>query len=97
MANLPLKLDLPETQTRWASILNPIIANPILSGIALNEIRLQSGQNVINHKLQRKMQGWFITDMAAAATVYKPDVFPFNNLTLTLTASVPVTVNLWVY
>ena len=97
MANLPLQLPLSQMQTRWASILNPIIAGPIANGLQLNGIKLLSGQNVLNHTLARTMQGWLITDTDAAATVYRPATAAFNNLTLTLVASGAVTVNLWVY
>jgi hypothetical protein len=97
MANLPLKLDIQEMQTRWASILNPIIANPILNGIELDNVQLTTGTNVINHRLSRQMQGWFVTDINAAITYYRPDTSPFNKTTLTLVASGPARVNLWVY
>lgn len=97
MANLPLRLELPQMQTQWSAILNPVIANPMTNGIQLNRVTLKSGANVINHTLSRQMQGWFWTDINAAATIYRPDTSPFNKTTLTLVASDPVTVNLWVY
>jgi hypothetical protein len=97
MANLPLKLSLEETQTRWASILNPIIAIPMMSGLQLPGVKLLTGANIINHRLQRQMQGWFVTDINAAITYYRPDTAPFNQTTLTLVASAPATINLWVY
>lgn len=97
MANLPLQLPLPQMQTRWASILNPVIANPIMGGLSLSGVKLQTGSNVLNHTLARTMQGWLITDTDAAVTVYRPATAAFNNLTLTLVASGAVTVNLWVY
>lgn len=84
-------------QTQWAAILNPVVANPIVNGLSLANVSLKSGTNVINHTLQRKMQGWFYTDIQAAATIHRPATAPFNNLTLTLVASAPATVNLWVY
>lgn len=97
MANLPLKLPLLQMQTLWASILNPIIANPIANGLQLSAIDLKTGSNVINHTLQRQMRGWFVTDITGVATVYRPNTAYFNKLTLTLMASADVTIALWVY
>lgn len=82
-------------QTKWASELNPVLAIPFLNGIQLSQISLINGSTVINHRLQRMMQGWFITDINAAATIYRSQ--PFNPTTLTLTSSAAVIINLWVF
>jgi hypothetical protein len=82
-------------QNQWRSILNPVLAVPMLSGLQLNNVALKMGSNVINTTLQRQMQGWFITDIDAATTIYRSA--PFNTLTLTLTASAACNVSLWVY
>ncbi len=82
-------------QTNWRATLNPIIALPILNGVALTNVALIDGATIINTLLARMQQGWLITDINAAATVYRSA--PFNNLTLTLTASAACTVSLWVY
>lgn len=97
MANLPLKLDLPQMQAQWAAALNPVIANAITSGIQLTGVKLANGTTIINHRLGRKMRGWFVTDIDGAATLYKPETAPFNETTLTLVSSAAVTANLWVY
>lgn len=81
--------------TQWRSILNPVLGIPFLSGVQLNNISLKTGANVINTTLQRAQQGWFLTDIDAAITLYRSA--PFNSLTLSLTASAPATVSLWVY
>jgi len=78
----------------WAATLNPIVANPILSGRSVTA-KLITGTNTVNHGLGRMMQGWFVTDVNGIATLYRSQ--PLNDLTLTLTCSAPVTVNLWVY
>jgi hypothetical protein len=82
-------------QSAWRAILNPIIAIPMLSGLQLSDIKLVSGVNVINTLLSRMQQGWFVTDIDAAITLFRSA--PFNSTTLTLTASAPATVSLWVY
>jgi hypothetical protein len=82
-------------QSAWRAILNPIIAIPMLSGLQLSNIALKTGVNVINTMLARQQQGWFITDIDAAITLYRSA--PFNSSTLTLTASAPASLSLWVY
>ena len=58
--NLPLNLTLSQMQTRWKSLLDPILSNVLNSANILQEVELVSGSNVINHKLGRKLQGWSI-------------------------------------
>ena len=95
MSSLPQGLDNQKMQNRWADILNPLIRNPMSQGTYLNNVVLASGANVINHTLGHMQQGWLITDINSAATIYRSQ--PFNNLTLTLTSSAAVTVTLYVY
>lgn len=82
-------------QDKWASILNPLIANPLTQGNILKNITLKNGVTVINHLLARKMQGWAIVDQNAAATIYRSQ--PFNDQTLTLTSNAAVTINILVF
>jgi hypothetical protein len=82
-------------QTRWASLIEPVLSQPFNNGVLLQEVELSTGTNKINHKLGRKPQGWVVVDQNAAATVYRSA--PFNALTLTLTASAGVTVSLHVF
>lgn len=98
---LPLQqtniLDLSLMQKSWAAQINPVLANPTTNPGLIIGVVLVSGTNIINHKLGKKMQGWIITDINAAITVYRPDSAPFNSLTLTLVASAPATVNIEVF
>lgn len=82
-------------QTNWASQLNPLLNNPMSKGNFLTAIALINGATVINHLLSRMQQGWFITDVNGAASIYRSQ--PFNSTTLTLTSNAIVTVNLFVY
>ena len=81
--------------TRWASILNPIIANPLTNVNILTNIALKSGVNVINTGLQQIQQGWLILDQQGPASIYRSA--DFNKTTLTLTSSAAVTVSLGVF
>lgn len=89
------KMDWELANPLWAAALNPIVANPILSGHALNNIILANGVTTVNHSLGRNMQGWIITDRNGAATIFRSQ--PFNSLTLTLTSSAAITLSLWVF
>ena len=95
MAQLAQRLTLTQMQQQWAAELNPVIANPTTNPGLLTNITLKTGVNVINHLLGRMQQGWTLTDVNAAITVYRSA--PFNALTLTLTASAPAVVNIEVF
>lgn len=82
-------------QTRWKSILDPVIANTLMNGNLINNFTLVNGNNVINHQLGRMMIGWMISDINAAATIYRSQ--PMNNLTLTLNSNAGCVVDIWVF
>lgn len=85
-------------QTGWSSQLNPILQSPLSSNNILTEVALAAGSNTINHKLQRKLQGWIIIRKRADAAIYDTqdqNVTPQN--TLLLTSDVDVTVDLLVF
>lgn len=82
-------------QTAWAQQLNPVISNPLAQGLQLSNIALGIGNNVINHLLSRKMQGWFITDVNGASVIYRST--PLNAVNLTLNSSAAVIVNIYVF
>jgi hypothetical protein len=82
-------------QTGWSTQLNPWLQNPMSQGVYLKGVALANGTTQINHKLDRMMQGWMITDINGAATIYRSQ--PLNSKTLTLTSNAAVTVNLYVF
>lgn len=95
MSILPLKLPWSLAQNRWASEINPILTNPINGTTILINIPLINGVTIINHLLGRVQQGWFLTDIQGAASIYRSA--PFNATTLTLTSNAAVTVNIGVF
>lgn len=98
MSNLPQKLTLDMMQTRWASELNPVLNNPLIDGLLIEGISLSNGTTVVNHLLGRKLQGWFIVGINAAATVFDNQATnQMPQLTLSLTSNAACTVNLWVF
>lgn len=79
----------------WAASLNPVIANP-LNGISiLQNIKVFTGKNIINHGLGRLQQGWFLTDLQGNITLFRSA--PFNSNTLILTSSGNATLSIGVF
>lgn len=90
--------DMHMMQTRWASILNPVLSNELLNGQVLSNVELISGVNVINHKLGRPLQGWLLVRQRAAGTVYdNQDSATFPTLNLVLVSSAPMSVDIYVF
>ncbi len=93
---LTTKLPWDTAQPRWASILNPILALPILNGNQIEQIRLTANvAKSINHLLQRMQQGWIVTDTSAASNIWRTKAF--NDLTLTLESDADTIINIWVF
>jgi hypothetical protein len=98
MGQLPHGLPTSQQDTKWSSILNPLLANPSLQSVILQNVSLQMGLNTINHGLGRKLLGWRVVRLRATATIF--DVQDTNStpaLTLILNSSAPVVVNLEVF
>lgn len=92
---LSTKLPLPLLLTQWSSQLNPLLSNPVNGVSILSSVKLATGDNVINHLLGTQMQGWFLTDINAAVSVYRSA--PMNDKTLTLHSSGTATVSIGVF
>lgn len=92
---LPILTDQSRMTTRWKSLLDPVLKNPLNSVRFLPNVELKTGVNRINHLLQQLQQGWFLTDIQGAAQIYRSA--PFNATTLTLTSDADVTVSIGVY
>ena len=95
MAQLSTSLSLPQLLTKWTSILNPFLKNPMNNILILDNINLVAGINNVDHKLQRLPQGWFIIDPQSAATVYRSA--PYSTTTLTLTSSASLSCQIGVF
>jgi len=92
---LPLLQSFSLLQNQWKSILDPIVANSIVQGSQLNGISLNAGQTTVPHGLSRVQQGWIITDISAAATIFRTGDYNASNFVLTASAS--CVVGIWVY
>jgi len=69
-------------------------SNPINGGTILNGVSLSVGSNEIPHKMNQKLQGWFIVDINAASLIYKT---ASNDKTITLNSSVACVIDLYVF
>lgn len=90
---------LNEVQQNIARVVEPIASNPIVIGLTLYSVVLQSGANTVYHKLDRNLQGWFpVRWHGGWAQIYDTqDANTTPALTLLLNASAGVTVDLYVY
>lgn len=90
--------ELGMVQTRWAAIIEPVLNNPLIDGNILKSVPLLTGSNVINHLLGRKLQGWCLIRQRAPGSVYdNQDNNSMPQLTLSLTASANMVVDLYVF
>lgn len=96
--SLPQGLTLDMMQNKWAGEINPLLANPANNTSLLSNVTLISGDNTINHKLGRNLQGWIVIGNNAATTFYdKQATNPYPQLTLVLNASGACMINLLVF
>lgn len=85
-------------QSAWATQLDPVINLPTNKGLILKEVQLVTGSNLVNHRLSRNLQGWFIIRQRGPASVYDTqDTNQQSTLTLSLVSSANVSVDLFVF
>lgn len=85
-------------QTAWASMLNPMIENPITQGLFLPNVELSMGANSIDHRLGHKVRGWIVVRKRSAADIYDMEASnTMPTLKLNLNASAAVSVDLYVF
>lgn len=87
--------DLSILQTRWKSILDPLIKNPMNNLSILSNVSLAVGNNQIAHLLGQMQQGWILTDINGASAIYRYQ--PLNENYLYLNSSAVVVVSLGVF
>lgn len=90
--------DLTLLQTNWASQLDPVINQPINQGHILKNVSLLTGTNLVNHLLQRNLQGWFIVRQRSAGLFYDTqDSNQMSQLYLKLVSDSNVSVDIFVF
>lgn len=87
-----------QLQSNIITQLNGLIKNPLMSGQLIQDIELDVGSNVVNHKLNRNLIGWMIVRQRSAANVFDTqDSNDTPNLNLLLTSDAIVSVDLYVF
>lgn len=89
---------LNQMQSNILNVLNPFLTNPFLFGRLLTDVALVSGDNIINHGLNRVLQGWVLVRVKAVAVIYdNQNSNTQNDTTLILNSDGTYTVNLYVF
>jgi len=90
---------LNRVQDRVSEALTAIQLSDIIDGVKLENVELLTGQvNSVNHKLGRKLRGWFITRKRALSDVWdNQDANNSPTKTLQLSCTQNVVVDLWVF
>lgn len=87
-----------QLQSNLQPFIRSLTENAILSGIILQQVDLVVGDNTVVHKLNKKLQGWYLVRVRASASIYdKQDDNPNPNKTLILNSSAAVTVDIAVF
>lgn len=95
---LPKGLTLAMMQTKWASLIDPLLSLPTNNMSILKNVDLLVGSNVINHKLSQPLQGWTILRKRAPCNVYDTqDLNQTPQLTLNLTSDAVASVDIGVF
>jgi len=96
--SLSPKLPWDLANPKWAAILNPVLANPLINGLLISNVFVYPGQNVINHGLGRILQGYIVVMNNADITFYDDQLVNQQpSLTLLLNASGQATISLYVF
>lgn len=90
---------LTQLQDNISAALQPLVKNPLLDGLLIDDITLTSGSTtVVNHGLGRKVRGYIVVKSNANVTVYIVEanqVAPEAQLVLSTT--VTATISLYVF
>lgn len=86
--------EVAKLQTRLNEFFTQFIDNPLLNGVLLKQIELDTTAVNVDHKLGRECQGWIIINKNADANVWQTGA---TKSAITLKANVGVVVDLWVF
>jgi hypothetical protein len=97
MTKLPRQLPADQLQSKWAAIIDPVITNPITAGLQLTSIKLSIGVNTIDHKLNRKLQGYIVSSMYDTYSNIFRQASQMPETTIVLNSSAATTIDLYVW
>ena len=88
--------DLSRVQDSIRQSLDDLISKQLIDGILLENVSLTSGQdNIINHKLSRKLRMWLVVRKNANSDVWEVSSV-VSTKQISLRCSANVTISLWV-
>lgn len=83
-----------QLQDSVALILNQVTKKTLIDGVHVKNVALATGSNRFNHTLGRQPEGWDVVDRDAAADIFRS---AWDANTITLDASAPVTIAIWIF
>lgn len=89
----PANEDARKVENNVADYTVQLTKNPILDYIHLKDVAI-TGSKAIAHGLQRPVQGWIVTRIKSNSVIYET---ASTDLVLTLAASVPAVVDLYIF
>lgn len=96
MSDLSPKLPWEQAGPRWASQLNPVLSNPLITGQQIDSIILAANTPlVVYHSLGQNPQGWIVVDNTANSYIIRTQ--PFNAQSITLESSADTVIAIWIY
>ena len=85
-------------QNNIEKTIDTIVSKNQNDSILLQNISLKTGDNIISHKLNKKITGWYIVRLRQPAIIYDTqDTNTQPNLTLLLTSDIDVIIDLLVF
>jgi hypothetical protein len=88
--------DTSKLQERLQEFFQPLVTNPLLDGVLITGVDVGTTATQIKHNLRREPIGYVIVGLNANATVWEASRDLYSAF-LTLQASSPVKVSLWVF
>lgn len=82
---------LQENVYQFLNQINPVIT----SGVLITSVNVGTSPSKIEHKLGRTPQGFYVVDKNSNSNVWRSSIS--DNRYLTLTASTPSTISIWVF
>lgn len=86
--------ELNKVQDNIEAALGPVLGSAIIDGVLLSNVELQTGLNVVAHKLGREPRGWILVSPQANESIWSSGQ---TRSTLLINASGPITSSFWVF
>lgn len=95
VAGVPTE-EIVDLQKRLQEFFVPIVNNPLLDGVLLTNVAVNTSPTKVEHKLRRDIQGWIVVRNNTNCTIWEPSR-DLPGAFLTLQSSSATTIDLWVF